>query len=161
MKDITTYINEVSKGLAQRAYNKATGAQKNRIKKLYKEIYGDDVTKSNISHIKFDYELYSDMSISKNEIENEFKRWNQLSLDGLKKIDIKTSNTGNGVFISIKIDDEVFEVSTEYDEDNDIFEVTSSNVEGIDRRDEIWAPNFIEEVIATIYKNYFKDYKFK
>ena len=34
MKDITTYINEVSKGLAQRAYNKATGAQKNRIKKL-------------------------------------------------------------------------------------------------------------------------------
>ena len=28
MKDIVTYINEVSKGLVQRAYNKASGAQK-------------------------------------------------------------------------------------------------------------------------------------
>ena len=104
MKDITTYINEVSKALAQRAYNKATGAQKNRIKTLYKEIYGGDVTKSDVSHIKFDYKLYSDMSISKDDIEDEFKRWNQQSLDGIKKIDIKTSNNGNGVYISIKID---------------------------------------------------------
>ena len=53
MKDIVTYINEVSKGLVQKAYNKATGAQKNRIKALYKEIYGSDITKSDISNIKF------------------------------------------------------------------------------------------------------------
>lgn len=43
MKHLTQYINEVSKELAQRAYNKATGAQKNRIKKSYKEIYGDNL----------------------------------------------------------------------------------------------------------------------
>ena len=151
MKDITTYINEVSKGLAQRAYNKATGAQKNRIKKLYKEIYGDDVTKSNISHIKFDYELYSDMSISKNEIENEFKRWNQLSLDGLKKIDIKTSNTGNGVFISIKIDDEVFEVSTEYDEDKvmKIFNYNKDNKIEVDNLKALYKKNRLKFFVLS------------
>ena len=85
MKDIVIYINEVSKGLAQRAYNKATGAQKNRIKKLYKEIYGTDVNKSDISKIKFnidDIHRKNDVRILDN-----FKLWDQDLLDNIKKIE--------------------------------------------------------------------------
>lgn len=57
MKDIVTYINEVSKELAQRTYNKATGAQKNRIKKLYKAAHGEDLdTADNVKLIKGTWE---------------------------------------------------------------------------------------------------------
>jgi len=57
MKDITTYINEVSKELAQRAYDKATGAQKNRIKKGYKVAHGEDLdTTDNVKLIKGTWE---------------------------------------------------------------------------------------------------------
>ena len=56
MKDIVTYINEVSKELAQRAYKKAKGAQKNRIKKLYKEIHGKDISIKDPEVGKFAYD---------------------------------------------------------------------------------------------------------
>ena len=82
MKDIVTYINEVSKGLVQKAYNKATGAQKNRIKKLYKEIYGDDIEKSDVSHIKFSFfdDAKDEDIFSEEDIKEAFSWWDQETL---------------------------------------------------------------------------------
>jgi len=91
MKDIVTYINEVSKGLVQRAYNKATGAQKNRIKKLYKEIYDDDVTKSDISHIDFEIEATYEYE-QEQMIKRGFKQWPQDMLDKIDKVYVEVSD---------------------------------------------------------------------
>ena len=44
MKSLRDYIFEVSKDLAKRAFDKAHGAQKNRIRKLYKQVNGEDLT---------------------------------------------------------------------------------------------------------------------
>ena len=102
MKDIVTYINEVSKGLVQRAYNKATGAQKNRLKKLYKEIYGDDIEKSDVSHIKFNFyddAKYEDI-FTHDEIKEAFSLWDQETLNKINNISIYYSydHSGNSSF---------------------------------------------------------------
>lgn len=60
MKDIVTYINEVSKKLVKRAYDKAEGAQKNRIKRLYKAVYDDEIDKD-ISY-KFSIEQFEKLA---------------------------------------------------------------------------------------------------
>lgn len=124
MKDIVTYINEVSKDLVQRAYNKATGAQKNRIKKLYKEIYGDDVTKSDVSHIKF--EFYDDAKggdiFSEDDIKEAFSWWDQETLNKINNISIYYSydHEGNASFtqageFEIVIDKNSYKMEYEYD----------------------------------------------
>ena len=54
MKNLIEYINEVSRDLVFRAYNKASGVQKKRIKKLYNELYDadDDLTDKNYAENK-------------------------------------------------------------------------------------------------------------
>ena len=124
MKDITTYINEVSKGLVQRAYNKATGAQKNRIKKLYKEIYGDDIEKSDVSHIKFNFfdDAKDSDQFSENDIKDAFSWWDQETLNKINNISIYYSydHEGNSSFIQtgefeIVIDRKSYKMEYEYD----------------------------------------------
>ena len=122
MKDITTYINEVSKGLVQRAYNKATGAQKNRIKKLYKEIYGGDINKKDVSEIDFfvdneeleRYELY-DWTIDEDRVKECFENWDQTISNTIERVklyfEIETSSNWHEtelseytVYIEIKLE---------------------------------------------------------
>ena len=123
MKDIITYINEVSKVLAQRAYNKATGAQKNRIKKLYKEIYGEDVEKSDVSHIKFNFfdDAKNGNIFSKEDITRAFSWWDQETLNKINNISIYYSydHEGNASFtqageFEIVIDKNSYKMEYEY-----------------------------------------------
>jgi hypothetical protein len=154
MKDIVTFINEVSKGLAQRAYNKATGAQKNRIKKLYKEIYGDDVTKSDVSHIEFDFyddAKYEDI-FTHDEIKEAFSLWDQETLNKINNISIYYSyeHEGNSSFIQtgsfeIVIDGKSYKMEYEYK--YDYGKILSSSLKS---KDPDTADIFI--YIAQLYK---------
>lgn len=124
MKDIVTYINEVSKGLVQKAYNKATGAQKNRIKKLYKEIYGDDIEKSDVSHIKFSFfdDAKDEDIFSEEDIKEAFSWWDQETLNKINNISIYYSydHSGSSTFtqtgsFEIVIDSKSYNLEYEYD----------------------------------------------
>ena len=126
MKDIITYINEVSKGLVQRAYNKASSAQKNRLKKLYKEIYGDDIEKSDVSHIKFNFfddAKYEDV-FTHDDIKEAFSWWDQETLNKINNISIYYSyeHEGNSSFtqtgeFEIVIDRKHYKMEYEYEYD--------------------------------------------
>jgi len=154
MKDIVTFINEVSKELAQRAYNKAIGAQKNRLKKLYKEIYGDDVTKSDISHIEFDFyddAKYEDI-FTHDEIKEAFSMWDQETLNKINNISIYYSyeHEGNSSFIQtgsfeIVIDGKSYKMEYEYK--YDYGKILSSSLKS---KDPDTADIFI--YIAQLYK---------
>ena len=154
MKDIITYINEVSKGLVQRAYNKAIGAQKNRLKKLYKEIYGDDVTKSDVSHIEFDFyddAKYEDI-FTHDEIKEAFSMWDQETLNKINNISIYYSyeHEGNSSFIQtgsfeIVIDGKSYKMEYEYK--YDYGKILSSSLKS---KDPDTADIFI--YIAQLYK---------
>ena len=118
-------INEVSKGLVQRAYKKATGAQKNRIKKLYKEIYGDDITKGDVSHIKFN--VHSQFQ-DENEIINLFKYWDQDTLDNISKIDVDEYDDGENTYnLDITIDGKTYYANIELDDEEGNIENVDSN----------------------------------
>ena len=154
MKDIVTYINEVSKSLVQRAYNKAIGAQKNRLKKLYKEIYGDDVTKSDVSHIEFDFyddAKYEDI-FTHDEIKEAFSMWDQETLNKINNISIYYSyeHEGNSSFIQtgsfeIVIDGKSYKMEYEYK--YDYGKILSSSLKS---KDPDTADIFI--YIAQLYK---------
>lgn len=158
MKDITIYINEVSKGLAQKAYNKATGAQKNRLKKLYKEIYGDDIEKTTVDNIKFDFKLYADAfsdSSYESTVKNCFKKWPQHVIDKIKTIKVYTSDTRSETKIDIIIDDDSYWAS--FGGDDDILYVTRTNINNDDfENEDIYAPHIFSIMIATIYDSYYK-----
>ena len=163
MKDIITYINEVSKGLVQRAYNKATGAQKNRIKKLYKEIYGSDVTKSDVSHIKFIldnkgsrkdyYGIYTDnglIDITKREL----SYWNQTILDKIEEVHINADFYESGESVYIDIDNKNYWYEGDYgDADvNGVFSIyTTSNIKEFNKKERDGYDVF-KTFIAYIYK---------
>lgn len=159
MKDITTYINEVSKGLVQRAYHKATGAQKNRIKKLYKEIYGDDIEKSDVSHIKFKF--YNDANdtdvFTHDDIKNAFSWWDQETLNKINNISIDYwyDHEGNSSFtqtggFEIVIDNKSYQMGYVYDKyDNGKILSTSLKSKDTDTTD-------IFFYIAELYKEKYK-----
>jgi len=130
MKDIVTYINEVSKGLAQRAYNKASGAQKNRLKKLYKEIYGSDISESDVSHIKFVFNNQElvDAYGGEEEIKAAFTMWPQNILDNIHKIEFDydydaspsySDNEYNDAEFSITIDGKKYYEEYQYSNKGD------------------------------------------
>lgn len=161
MKNISEYIiNEVSKGLAQKAYNKATGAQKNRLKKLYKEIYGDDVEKTTLDKIKFDFKLYADAfggSSWELTIKNCFKEWPQHIIDKIKTIKVYTSNTRSETKIEIIIDNDKYWAS--FSDEDDILYVTNTNINNDDfKNEDIYGPHIFSVIIATIYESYYKEH---
>ncbi len=168
MKDIVTYINEVSKGLVQRAYNKATGAQKNRLKKLYKEIYGSDVAKSDVSHIKFDvtpseyrvdyYGIYTDNELLR-ILKTEFSKWSIDILNNIKKIDLSCSHRKYSEEVTITIDDKRYWYSADYDEDSnkEVFPIfiDDSNLKNFNHK-KFDGYDTIPLFIAKIYKEVYK-----
>ena len=132
MKDIVTYINEVSKGLAQRAYNKATGAQKNRIKKLYKEIYGDDVEKSDVSNINFNIDINKyDNDSYLSMVKSIFSMWSQTAIDSIKNVSISNNGMWGKYTVTIKIDNNEYYLEFEEDKSDGYLYVTDTNVKGI------------------------------
>ena len=151
MKDIVTYINEVSKGLVQRAYNKASGAQKNRLKKLYKEIYGDDVTKGDIS--KIDFDINTNGILDDDDLKNEFKRWSQDVLDKINHIEIEYEDEGTGASYGnnfeakwrINIDGSEYYEEYSYDSDGNV-KIKECYPEYEHESPDIW------EFIAMLYK---------
>lgn len=103
MKSISEFINEaivneVSHAFVQRAYNKASGAQKNRIKKLYQKIYGKDVSKSDISHIKFTVDKNKQGEITYHIDEKYLADWfiylSQDIVDKIKTVTLTSSSYG-------------------------------------------------------------------
>ena len=163
MKDIITYINEVSKGLAQRAYNKATGAQKNRIKKLYKEIYGDDVEKSDVSNINFNIDInkYDNDSYLR-MVKSIFSKWSQTAIDSIKKVSINGDGVWGKYTVTIKIDNNEYYLVFEKEYDDYLY-VTDTNVKGIEdnkcvghsNEDRPYSDSIII-LLANIYKNIYK-----
>lgn len=127
MKSISDYINEaiineVSHGLAQRAYNKASGAQKNRIKKLYKELYGKDVSKGDTSHITFnvpkDKNFYDE---NESRMAKRFEYLSQNVLDKIKEVTVTSNVSGEyneNCVIDIEIDGHSYYAETNWSEDN-------------------------------------------
>jgi len=163
MKDITTYINEVSKELAQRAYDKATGAQKNRIKKLYKEIYGDDVEKSDVSNINFDIDINKyDNDSYLSMVKSIFSKWSQTAIDSIKKVSITNNGMWGNYSVTIKIDNKEYYLEFEEEYDGYLY-VTDTNVKGIEDDTRVGHSNedrpYSDSIIillANIYKNIYK-----
>ena len=159
MKDIVTYINEVSRELAKNAYNKATGAQKNRLKKLYKEIYGDDVTKSDISHIKFSFSgdaKYQEL-FTYDDIKDAFALWDQETLNKIHNISFyyEYDRSGRATFMKtgrmeIAIDKKSYSLEWDRDE-NRSYKILSSSLENKD-------PDTMDiyTYIAELYKEKYK-----
>ncbi len=163
MKDIVTYINEVSKGLVQKAYNKATGAQKNRIKALYKEIYGSDVAKSDVSNIKFVldnkgdredyYGIYTDNDLI-DIVKEELSYWNQNILDKIKEVHINADFSSSGESVSINIDNKKYWYEGDYgdEDDNEVYSIyTTSNIKAYNKKNLDGYDTF-RTFIARIYK---------
>lgn len=103
MKSITEFINEamvneVSHAFVQRAYNKASGAQKNRIKKLYQKIYGKDVSKSDTSHIKFILDKNKQGDLTYEMDERDLADWfiyvPQDIIDKIKTVELTSESYG-------------------------------------------------------------------
>lgn len=163
MKDIVTYINEVSKGLVQKAYNKATGAQKNRIKALYKEIYGSDITKSDISNIKFIldnkddredyYGIYTDNDLI-DAVKEQLSRWNQNVLDEIKEVHINADFSSSGESVSINIDNKNYWYEGDYGDENEygVYSIyTTSNIKAYNKKNLDGYDTF-STFIAYLYK---------
>ena len=166
MKDIVTYINEVSKGLAQRAYNKATGAQKNRIKKLYKEICGDDIEKSDVSNINFNIDINKyDNDIYLSMVKSIFSKWSQTAIDSIKNVSITNNGMWGKYTITIKIDNNEYYLEFKEEYDGYLY-VIDTNVKGIKDDKRVGHSNedrpYLDSIIillANIYKNVYKKIK--
>lgn len=166
MKDIVTYINEVSKGLAQRAYNKATGAQKNRIKKLYKEIYGDDIEKSDVSNINFNIDIDEyDNDRYLSMVKSIFTKWSQTAIDSIKNVSINSNGMWGKYTVTIKIDNNEYYLEFKKEYDGYLY-VTNTNVKGIKDDECVGHSNedrpywdSITILLANIYKNIYKKMK--
>jgi len=167
MKDIVIYINEVSKGLVQRAYNKASGAQKNRFKKLYKEIYGDDVEKSDISKINFNIDINKyDNDRYLSMVKNIFTEWSQTAIDSIKKVSISNNGMWGKYTVTIKIDNNEYYLEFEEDKYDGYLYVIDTNVKGIKdgkrvghyNEDRPYSDSIII-LLANIYKNIYKNKK--
>jgi hypothetical protein len=166
MKDIVIYINEVSKGLVQRAYNKASGAQKNRFKKLYKEIYGDDVEKSDVSKINFNIDIDEyDNDSYLSMVKSIFSKWSQTAINSIKKVSINSDGMWGEYTVTIKIDNNEYYLEFEKEHDGYLY-VTDTNVKGIKDNKRVGHSNedrpYSDSIIillANIYKNIYKNKK--
>ena len=157
MKDLKEYlqINEVSRTLAKNAFDKATGAQKNRIKKLYKEIYNDNLEESDISHINFKFlrDAKGGNVFEEDEIKKAFSYWSQKVIDKINNITIdywysREPGTGHGGF-EIIIDDESYKMEVEYEGSKVTILETSLKNKDADTAD-------IFFYIAELYKEEYK-----
>ena len=157
MKDLKEYlqINEVSRALVKKAFDKATGAQKNRIKKLYKEIYNDDLEKSDISHINFSFlrDAKGGDIFGEDEIKEAFSYWSQKVIDKIDNITIdywysREPGTGHGGF-EITIDGESYKMEVEYEGSEVTILKTSLKNKDADTAD-------IFFYIAELYKEEYK-----
>lgn len=158
MKNLKEYlqINEVSRALAKNAFDKATGAQKNRIKKLYKEIYNDDLEKSDISHINFTFlgDAEGGEIFGEDEIKEAFSHWSQEVIDKIDNITIDYWYSREPGIIShggfeIRIDGKSYEMEVEYEGDEITILETSLKNKDTDTAD-------IFFYIAELYKEKYK-----
>lgn len=129
MKSITEFINEamvneVSHAFAQNAWKKATGAQKNRIAKLYKKIYGKDISKGDTSHITFNFPKNKNFfDDDESGIAKLFSYLSQNVLDKIKDVTI-TSEMWGGKYenenslINVEIDGHSYYAETNWSDDN-------------------------------------------
>lgn len=167
MKSITQFINEamvneVSHGFAQRAWKKASGAQKNRIAKLYKKIYGKDVSKGDTSHITFnvpkDKNFYGH---DESTIAKMFSYFNQDVLDKIKEVTVTSDITGSNnenCSITVEIDGHSYYAETDWSEDNsgaDLYgqmgcELTDTNIESMENDFDGDGENLLDTVIYYI-----------
>ena len=111
-------VNEVSHGLAQRAWKKASGAQKNRIEKLYKELYGKDVSKGDTSHIRFNIpedEQRSEVTynVDESDLARMFSYFDQDVLDKIKEVTL-SSKGDEVVYIAVKINGKTYYAETDW-----------------------------------------------
>lgn len=106
------YLTEISHQLAQSAYNKAKGAQKNKIKKLYQELYGKDVSKSDTSHIKFTVDKNKQSELTYNIDERDLAKWftyiSQGIVDKIKTVTLTSSDYNNNYEIVLSVDNKKY-----------------------------------------------------
>lgn len=174
MKSIVEFINEaivneVSHGLAQRAYNKASGAQKNRIKKLYKEIYGKDVNENDVSHIQFNVPKDEQASIYGSTDESElaycFTYLRQDIADKIKEVTLTSSDLHNDKYeITLDIDDKSYYAVFDWsagnsgeDKYNELgCELTNTNIKSLkkefDGNGDLLIHTFISYIIKDLEK---------